>query len=129
MRDEHEIHATSRDGRAFSNMTEFEMWAANWCSNCVNDGTWGAGPANAECPLLTVSMLLGCTPGEWLEQPSDSPDRYHCIEFRGEDDNGPGDPKPPPPIPGQGELIPAEPYVGTRMFADVVAEAREQVSA
>ena len=124
MRSLDEIHATSRAGTAFSNMSSFEYWAANWCNRCVNDDTWGVGPKDAECPLITVAMLMGCTPGEWMEQPADGPDRYHCIEFRGEDDGGKNEPAPPGPIPGQGELFPAEQFEGTRMFADVVAEVR-----
>jgi hypothetical protein len=61
------------------------------------------------------------TPIEFLPQPF--PERWHCIEFRSEDDGGP-DEEVPDPDPDQGELFDPEPYRGVRMFADVVDEIR-----
>lgn len=126
MRSFDEAYAGARERSAFSNGTEGECWMDNWCARCVNDSPEMVDRGEG-CPLILVA-LSGRTPTEWIEQnPLSLSDRYHCIEFRGEDEGG--DPPPPPPIPGQGELIPAEPFEGVRMFADVVAEARrEEVS-
>lgn len=119
----------AEDRAAFSNGTEWECWSENWCHQCRNDSL-GTGNEGDDCPLILVALMQR-TPSEWLRQEKDRlGDRFHCIEYRPLDDGG-GGPKPPPkPIPGQGELIPAEPYIGARMFADVVAaNQREQVTA
>lgn len=115
-----------RDGSPFSNSTEGYAWIENWCDRCIHDKPAREDRYEDACQILTLS-LIGKTPGEWLRQDGFRlGDQYHCIEFRSEDD-GPEPPTEPMPTPpGQGELIPMEPYVGTRMFADVVAEATPQ---
>lgn len=70
MRTEKEIEADAVDGAPFSNMTGFEVWAASNCergSGCRFDKTWGTSDTDAECHLLTVSMVMAKTPQEWLE--------------------------------------------------------------
>lgn len=127
MRTYNEIEATARDVSPFSNGTEWEIWAANWCwAPCRNpvEAHWQdyeEGKVKEQlpgfeggCPLILCAMM-GKTPTEWLEQPDDSPDRFHCIEFREDDEDG-GEPQPIPDDPNQCELFPRpEPQV--RMLA------------
>lgn len=111
-----------REGSPFSNGTEGCAWFENWCGRCIHDTPAREDRYEDACAIFTIS-LCGQTPGEWLEQEGRPfGDQYHCIEFRSEDDGPPPRTEPLPTPPGQGELIPLEPYVGTRMFADVVAE-------
>lgn len=112
------------DEPAFSNGTEGYAWIANWCDRCIHDKPAREDRYEDACQILILS-LIGKTPGEWLRQDGFRlGDQYHCIEFRDEDDGPPPPTEPEPTPPGQGELLPMEPFVGTRMFADVVAEAR-----
>lgn len=128
MRTFQEAYAAAVDEPAFSNGTEGECWMDNWCYRCRNDSPKLVDQGKG-CPLILVS-LSGRTPSEWIEQnPLSLGDRYHCIEFRDRNGGVDGPKRGPRPMPGQGELLPAQPYEGTRMFADVVAEIREQVNA
>lgn len=126
MRTYDEAYAAAREGSPFSNGTEGYGWMENWCERCVHDVDAGKVDG-AGCPLVLVA-LMGRTPSEWLDGPRDEHGRYsiqgqyHCVEFRDRDDPGPGyEPPPAPPLPGQIELLPAEPYIGARMFADTTA--------
>lgn len=75
MRSYQEISATSRDGRAFSNSTEWEVFSANWCwRGCVND-------RNEDCPLIAFALATERTPREW-EADDGTVDR--CSEFQEE---------------------------------------------
>lgn len=113
--------ATPIDGSPFSNSTEGEAWTANWCDRCIHDKPAREDRYEDACAIFTLA-LTGQTPGEWIRQDGFRlGDQYHCIEFRSEDEGPPPPTEPEPTPPGQGELIPMEPYVGTRMFADVVA--------
>lgn len=113
----------------FSNGTEGYGWIANWCDRCIHDKPARQDRYEDACGILTQAMCNDGTPVEWLDGPRDErglysiADQYHCIEFRDENEGPPPRTEPLPTPPGQGELIPVEPYVGTRMFADVVAEA------
>jgi hypothetical protein len=81
---------------AFSNGTEHEIWAANWCDRCQRDALFrnDIGPG---CPIIAVA-LLGDTPPEWIEQAPGSLDRDHCIVFRGPGGRRPEpQPRPDPP--------------------------------
>jgi hypothetical protein len=119
--------ATPREGMPFSNSDEGLAFTANWCDRCIHDKPARQGRYEDGCRIL-LTAICGQTPGEWIEQEwgEKGPpiDRYHCIEFRDERDGPPPPTEPAPTPPGQGELIPMEPYVGTRMFSDVVTEAR-----
>lgn len=129
MRTYNEIMNTARDGSPFSNGTEWEIWAANWCWRpCMNpvEAAWqryeeGQGPEPTEfpggCPLILAAMM-GKTPTEWLEQPDNSPDRFHCIEFRDEEGDG-QEPQPVPDPPGMIELFP-RPDARARMMVNDV---------
>lgn len=121
--------ATPLDQMPFSNSTEGCAFQANWCDRCIHDKPAREDRYEDACGILLLA-LTGKTPGEWIEQEwgeSGPPvDRYHCIEFRDEDDGPPPSTEPQPTPPGQGELLPMEPYVGTRMFADVVAANRRE---
>jgi hypothetical protein len=75
--------------------------------------------------------LMQRTPSEWLDGPRDEQgrysiaDQYHCVEFRDEDNPGPGEDgpaSPPPPMPGEEPLFEIAPHA--RMYADVAASAR-----
>lgn len=130
MRTYEEAMEASRDRAAFANGTEGEMWMANWCERCKHDTP--AKQAKGGCPLVMVAMMQR-TPSEWLDGPRDEHgrfsryDQYHCVEFRDiNDKGGDGPSRGPRPMPGQGELLPPEPYEGVRMFADVVAETKRQ---
>lgn len=114
----------ARDGSPFSNGTEGYAWFDNWCCRCIHDKPFRKGDDGNACGIWTLA-LTGKTPAEWIRQDEDRlGDRYHCVEFRDERDGPPPRTEPMPTPPGQGELIPIEPYVAARMFADVVAEAQ-----
>lgn len=122
MRTFEEMDRDARPGSPFSNSTEGECWTANWCDRCVHDKAFREGKASTGCDLMLIA-LCGKTPAEWMRQDGFRlGDQYHCIEFRDEDDGPPPPTEPEPTPPGQGELFPMGEYVGTRMFADVVAE-------
>lgn len=107
---------------AFSNGTEFYCWVENWCDRCIHDKPAREDRYEDACQIV-LAALIGQTPGEWLRQDGHRlGDQYHCIEFRDENEGPPPRTTPLPTPPGQGELIPVEPYVATRMFSDVVAE-------
>lgn len=103
MRTYDEAYAAALDKPAFSNGTEWDVWSSEWCSRCVND-------TDDNCPLILVAMM-GRTPSEWFEQPRGErgliclEDRYHCVEFRDEDDPGGREPEPLPDPPGQEVLF------------------------
>lgn len=123
MTDQKMPSADPLDEAPFSNSDEGYAWQANWCERCIHDLPAREGRDEDACGIWTLA-LAGMTPGEWLRQPGDRwADRYHCIEFRDEGDGPPPPTSPQPTPPGQGELIPMEPYTGVRMFADVVATA------
>lgn len=125
MRTYDEAFAAARDGSPFSNGTEGHAWQANWCDRCLHDQSVRRDDVKPDprnngllgCALMAVA-LTGKTPSEWLEQDRfNLGDQYHCIEFRDENDPGPGyEPQPDPPLPGQLVLFDAGPYAGTRMF-------------
>ena len=125
MRTYEEIAASARDVPPFSNGTSWEMWAANWCwAPCHNpaekawqnyeEGKRKTAPTEfpGGCPLILCAMM-GQTPSEWLEQPGSQD--YHCIEFRGPDEGGDGQPRPRRDPPGMDELFPTPPR-GVRML-------------
>lgn len=138
MRTYDEAFAAAVDQSAFSNGTEGHAWMDQWCFRCVHDKGTRDGSDPVGCPLVMVA-LMGRTPSEWLEQPwqqingrpdgDTAPvlgDTYHCVEFRNEDDPGPGyEPQPDPPPPGQLPLFDDQPYRGYRMYADVAATVRQ----
>lgn len=122
MRSYREIFETARDTPAFSNGTEWEIWAANWCwAPCQNpaelawqryeEGKRKTAPKEfpGGCPLI-LCALEGRTPTEWLDQWKEGEpyplDRYHCIEFRGPDEGGGGEPRPKREPPGMDGLFP-----------------------
>ena len=121
---------TREPKQAFSNGTEFYGWLDNWCERCIHDKAARQGRYEDACAILTLAICGEGTPIEWLDGPRDEhdryslADRYHCIEFRDENEGPPPRTEPLPTPPGQGELIPMEPFVGTRMFSDVTDEAK-----
>lgn len=103
-------------------MTTATPGSSSWCDRCIHDQPAREGRYEDACGIWYIAEC-GQTPGEWLRQPGQRyGDQYHCIEFRSEDDGPepPTDPEPTPP--GQGELLPMEPYLGVKMFADVAVE-------
>lgn len=121
--------ATPREGMPFSNSDEGMWFTSNFCDRCIHDKPARQNRYEDACGILTLA-LTNQIPGEWLEQEwlDGKPPtvRYHCIEFRDEDDGPPPPTEPKPTPPGQGELLPMDGLIGTRMFADVVAEATRQ---
>lgn len=126
MRTDTEAAAHARPVSAFSNDGEYQRWRGNWCDRCIHDSaavsvfTGGDVPRHPNapedgCPLVTL-ILTGHTPAEFLPQPEDSPDQYHCVEFRAEGDDGLGhEPQPHPPPPDMDSLFP-EPARARRML-------------
>ena len=125
MRTYDEAIEAATDGVPFSNGTEGMCWQENWCDRCIHDKPFRDDDPGNGCPLLMVAFL-GKTPSEWMRQEGNYlGDKYHCIEFRGEDE-GPGpEPQPVPDPPGMDALIPREPYTGPLMFtANVIHSER-----
>lgn len=119
MRSYDEIYDGSRDEPAFSNSGDGDEWMSRWCERCTNDSPEMVDRGDG-CPLILIAVV-GRTPAEWFGQPNGSADRYHCVEFRDRDDPGEGGPQPVPTPPGQGTLLPREPFTGVRMYADVAS--------
>jgi len=57
---------------AFSNATEWDYWASNWCSRCIKEDG---------CPLVTQVMVDNTVPAAWSPGSDDLRDRYHCADF------------------------------------------------
>lgn len=115
------LYDEARDRRPFANGTEGYGWFAANCDRCIHDKPARQGDEGDGCPLVLIA-LVGRTPAQWLDGPRDEnglyaiATQYTCVEFRHEDD-GPGpEPRPIPAPPGQGELIPREPFEGHRML-------------
>jgi hypothetical protein len=129
MRTYDEISADAREGSAFSNSTQFEIWAAGrGCYSCHNDDL-GIGGDTLHCPILSAA-LMGVTPREWTAETDEDHvyGRYVCSEYdeRPDDDDGPDgdpepDPGPPPVIDGQIDMF--------EVFADRIADEVSQVRA
>lgn len=103
MRTHDQIFDDARPGRAFSNMTMFEIWAPRWCwAPCLHDDE----EVERYCPILSVAVLGDVTPKEWITQTHPS-DQVHgnfvCTEFQERpDDYDPQTPVgPQPQLPGQ----------------------------
>lgn len=63
---------------AFSNGFEYDMWAENWCVQCVKDED---GDSGLGCPILAEVLLDNEVPPQWSPGTDDLRDRYHCSEF------------------------------------------------
>jgi hypothetical protein len=122
MRTEAEIAADARPGRAFSNGTEFDIWADRYCYECVHDNP-NADP-EVFCPILGFSLLNDATPREWV--PGTVTTKYgsyeaidSCTEFEQRRDGRGGDPdSPPPPDPApecDGQLDLVDAYLPTAL--------------
>ena len=97
MRTEEQIRADAEpDHRAFSNGTEYEIWAGRYCYECVHDDA----ETEKWCPILTVA-LLGAWPKEWTRATEPYTHVDTCTEFEQRpDDDGPDDDEPEPDGPG-----------------------------
>ena len=122
-----EVEADARDVPAFSNGSMGYGWMANWCNRCTHDDLDSNRYGVYGCPIIAVTMV-GKTPIEFLTQTDDDGifGNYHCVEFRDKDNPGPSEPTPIPDPPGQGLLLPREPFEGKRMFTQ---PQRESVTA
>lgn len=119
MRTYEEIRDSALDSPPFSNASQADGWMYNWCERCRNDSQELVDRGEG-CPLILCAML-GKTPIEWLTQTAEDQilARFHCIEFRDEDDGDDGDgrePQPLPEDPNQCVLWPREQYEGVRML-------------
>jgi hypothetical protein len=65
------IRARAREGRAFGNGTEGEIWSSRWCETCTHDDDDLA----VYCPVLGVALIEPVTPAEWTGDP------YECSEY------------------------------------------------
>lgn len=111
MRTEEAIAASAVDERAFSNGSEYEIWAGRYCYECVHDDP----RIETFCPILSVA-LLGRWPAEWTRhQVKTRYGQYEavdtCTEFEQPRDDD-GDDEPPsgpgpfePEIPGQVDIF------------------------
>ncbi len=136
MRTEAEIAADARPGRAFSNGTEFDIWASRYCYECVHDDSGTSGASEKNCPILTVALISQSTPREWVTETVDTPHGPYtgigtCTEFEqrpewpGDDDPDAGPPPgPTPECDGQLDLVDA--YLPTAL--DELLKAPERVS-
>jgi hypothetical protein len=114
------VPADARESRAFSNSTQFEIWAANrGCWTCTKDDQ----ATEKWCPILT-SALTGGIPQQWTCATEEDylHGNYTCSEYeeRPDDDGGGGeddpepDPGPSPVIEGQIDMF--------EVFADKIAD-------
>lgn len=124
MRTYDEALADARDETTFSNSSQWEVWSAKNCDRCFWDKPARQGDGANGCPLILVA-LMGKRPAEWLTQTEQQEVHadYMCTEFRSEDDPDPN-PRPIPAPPGQGELLPREPYEDARMLTPLSPEDR-----
>lgn len=109
MRTEEQISTDAANRRAFSNGTEFDIWADRWCYDCVHDN-W---KTEKYCPILSVA-LLGQWPTEWTRGKVEfttvegNPAAYDvvdtCTEFEQRRDDDPGDEPPAGPGPFEPEM-------------------------
>lgn len=133
MRSSDEITADAEPRSAFSNGTEYEIWAGHGrgCYDCAQDDP------NVEryCPILSVGFL-GSWPKEWTRrnvtwEAGDRSGSYEivdeCTEFERRRDDGPDDddpgPEPVPPAPeveGQTDIF----EVFAQQIADEASTAR-----
>jgi hypothetical protein len=112
------IYANAREGRPFSNGTDWEIWSYNNCENgCVHDAAYQRGETNEGCPLVLVAML-DRTPREWIPGPDEyCGDKYACVFYRHEDEDDPdATPQPVPDPDGMEALFPREICEGPRVF-------------
>lgn len=123
MRSHDEIYDDAADEPAFSNNSEYEIWAERWCYRCKVDAAFQRDETLEGCPLLTVAVM-GRTPKEFVDavDPREAQGDYECTEFVPDDDEDGGeDPMPVPPVPvgemdGQVDMF--------EVFADqIVSEA------
>lgn len=61
---------------AFSNHSEFEVWATDWCNACVKDDG-----ETLFCPILDAVFCDNVVPPEWSDGTNDLSDRYRCESF------------------------------------------------
>ena len=110
----------TRPGRAFSNGTEWEIWASNWCMRCTREAAFWAGKSDVGCDTANAALFLDETPIAWMETEDGCHDRYRCIEFRSiEDGNGGEDPEPKPkPEPPDMDGLFDRPERHTRMYVN-----------
>lgn len=101
-----DAYERAKDEPAFSNSSEWEIWSARTCEECVHDGM-GVGEDQPQCPLITVA-LCGRTPAEWTDQQPPL-GAYACACFSRRPDEpatrAPESPAPAEPIPGQLEMF------------------------
>jgi hypothetical protein len=118
------IPADAREGRAFSNHTQFGIWAANrGCWTCAKDNE----AAEVYCPILN-SALTGGIPQQWtcVSEQDWIHGNYTCSDYDERRDDGPGDddpepdPGPPPVIEGQIDMF--------EVFADRIADEVDQLA-
>ncbi|OPC83055.1 hypothetical protein B4N89_20815 [Embleya scabrispora] len=122
------LEAEALDEPTFSNGTEGYGWMAANCDTCVHDKPIrdDSGPG---CPLLLIAMI-GKRPVQWLDGPRGETGlfsiatQYVCTEYRDEDDGPDPTPRPIPDPPGQGVLLPREPYTGHRVLASTPVMCR-----
>lgn len=106
MRTLEQIRADAAAESAFSNHSEYEIWADRNCYECVHDNP----ETDTFCPILSVA-LLGGWPKEWTRRRVEFTtvegklSFYEvvdtCTEFEQRpDDEGGGDDDPPPDGPG-----------------------------
>jgi hypothetical protein len=119
------VPADARDGSAFSNSTQFEIWASNrGCWTCTKDDD----ATEKWCPILSAA-LAGGIPQQWTCASEEDwlHGNYTCSDYEERRDDGPGDPdpepEPPPVIEGQIDMF--------EVLADHIADeaSRERVGA
>lgn len=131
MRTEDQIRADARPGRAFSNGTEYDIWAGKYCYECVNDDP----ETEKYCPILSVAMLEPVTPKEWVAgkvvtQYGSYEAVESCTEFEQRRRGGDGPDDEPTPVPQpecDGQLDIVDAYLDAAIGE--LAKAPEGVSA
>jgi hypothetical protein len=72
------LEARTRNGQAFSNGTEWEIWSYRWCGTCSHEDSGG----DVFCPLTDLALLADKTPSEWGDPETGTDGRYRCSQYQ-----------------------------------------------
>jgi hypothetical protein len=117
----------------WSNSTQHEIWAANWCNRCANDHVTHRREPDYEHGCELIALMYGLDDHREIPElfAFNEEDEIHgnptCLRYKpckcvGGGGGGGGDlPRSPRPKPGQGRLFDMEPHA--KVYRDVLIDA------